>query len=296
MKCGTTASIMTYRYIHRLKKKLKGRITLTAVSDEETFGPWGARYLMEHHPEVHGDCCLNGEPSSPYSVRFGEKGPLWIEFTVTTKGAHGAYTHLTESASKLAMALAQDLEAVTKIEAKLPDNVRQVLQRNAATVDKAQGAGASKIVDKVTLNIGVVNAGLKVNIVPGVARIEADIRLPPGVEKPEVMAIIDKVLAKYPSATMKEINYNPPSWCDPGGEMLGHVQANVRELKGFEPEPIVSLGGTDARLWRYINIPAYVYGPPPTGMGSYDEHVEIETFLHIVRTHALSAYDYLSRA
>jgi succinyl-diaminopimelate desuccinylase len=31
-------------------------------------------------------------------------------------------------------------------------------------------------------------------------------------------------------------------------------------------------------------------------MGSYDEHVEIETFLHIVRTHALSAYDYLSRA
>ncbi len=296
MKCGTTASIMTYRYIHRLKKKLKGRITLTAVSDEETFGPWGARYLMEHHPEVHGDCCLNGEPSSPYSVRFGEKGPLWIEFTVTTKGAHGAYTHLTESASKLAMALARDLEAVTAIEAKLPDNVRQVLQRTAATIDKAQGQGASKIIDKVTLNIGVVNAGLKVNIVPGVARIEADIRLPPGVEKPEVMAIVNKVLAKHPYATMKEINFNPPSWCDPGGEMMGHVQANVRELKGFEPEPIVSLGGTDARLWRYINIPAYVYGPPPIGMGSYDEHVEIETFLHIVRTHALSAYDYLSRA
>ena len=60
---------------------------MTAVSDEETFGPWGARYLMEHHPEVHGDCCLNGEPSSPYSIRFGEKGPLWIKFTVRTAGA-----------------------------------------------------------------------------------------------------------------------------------------------------------------------------------------------------------------
>jgi succinyl-diaminopimelate desuccinylase len=31
-------------------------------------------------------------------------------------------------------------------------------------------------------------------------------------------------------------------------------------------------------------------------MGSYDEHVDIEEFLHIVRTHALSAYDYLSRS
>jgi succinyl-diaminopimelate desuccinylase len=296
MKCGTTASIWTYRYIHRLKKKLKGRLTLTAVSDEETFGPWGARYLMEHHPEVHGDCCLNGEPSSPFSVRFGEKGPLWIEFTVATRGAHGAYTHLSESASKLAMKFGQALEAVTAIEPKLPDNVRQVLERNAATIDKAQGAGAAKIVGRVTLNIGVVHSGLKVNMVPGEAKIEADIRLPPGVEKPQVMTVIDKVLADYPMVTMKEINYNPPSWCDPGGDMLGFVQRNVRELKGFEPEPIVSLGGTDARLWRYRNIPAYVYGPPPSGMGSYDEHVEIETFLHIVRTHALSAYDYLSRA
>jgi succinyl-diaminopimelate desuccinylase len=30
-------------------------------------------------------------------------------------------------------------------------------------------------------------------------------------------------------------------------------------------------------------------------MGSHDEHVEVEEFLHIVRTHALSAYDYLTR-
>ena len=84
MKAGTTASIFTYAYLHRLKDQLKGRLTLTAVSDEETFGPYGARYLMEHHPEVHGDARLNGEPSSPFSVRFGEKGPLWLEITVNT--------------------------------------------------------------------------------------------------------------------------------------------------------------------------------------------------------------------
>src|SRR2546425_12527023 len=51
MKAGTSASIFTYRYLHRLRERLAGRLTLTAVSDEETFGPWGARYLMEHHPE-----------------------------------------------------------------------------------------------------------------------------------------------------------------------------------------------------------------------------------------------------
>jgi len=99
MKAGTTASIMTYCLMSRLLREVGGRLTLTAVSDEETFGPWGARYLMEHHPEVHGDCLLNGEPSGPESIRFGERGPLWIEFTVRAQGAHGAYVHATKSAT-----------------------------------------------------------------------------------------------------------------------------------------------------------------------------------------------------
>ncbi|MBA7709601.1 hypothetical protein ES703_118522 [subsurface metagenome] len=92
---------------------------------------------------------------------------------------------------------------------------------------------------------------------------------------------------------MKELNCHLPSWCDPYGEMVGYLQANVKTLKGFEPAPIVSLGGTDCRLWRYRNVPAYVYGPAPNGMGSFDEYVDIEEFLHVVRTHTLSAYDYL---
>src|SRR5215469_12707270 len=80
MKCGTTASLFTFLYLHELRSSLHGKLTLSAVSDEETFGPWGARYLVEHHPEILGDCCLNGEPSSRHTVRFGEKGPLWLRF------------------------------------------------------------------------------------------------------------------------------------------------------------------------------------------------------------------------
>ena len=39
MKCGTSASIFTFMYLHELRDRLNGRLTLTAVSDEETFGP-----------------------------------------------------------------------------------------------------------------------------------------------------------------------------------------------------------------------------------------------------------------
>jgi succinyl-diaminopimelate desuccinylase len=157
------------------------------------------------------------------------------------------------------------------------------------------GAGASLTVPKVTLNIGVMTGGLKVNMVPGQCRIEADIRLPLGVGKETIMEKVQQIVARYSEVTFEEINFNPPSYCDPYAEMAEILQTNARQLSGVEPVPIVSLGGTDARLWRYRNIPAYVYGPAPTGMGSYDEHVTVDDFLHVVRTHVLSAYDYLIR-
>jgi succinyl-diaminopimelate desuccinylase len=294
MKCGTTASIMTYALLHRIKDRLKGKLTLTAVSDEETFGPWGARYLMEHHKEVLGDCLLNGEPGSPYTVRFGEKGPLWLEFTVRTKGAHGAYTHYSQSASKIAMRLAGELEQVTQIKPEISDNVRRAIEGGRAAMDKAMGEGAGEIVGQVTLNIGRIEGGLKVNMVPGHCRFEADVRLPVGVTKERVMVVVETILARFPEASVREMGSSAPSWCDPDGEMVGILQRNVESLKGFRPTPIVSLGGTDARLWRYANVPAYVYGPFPRGMGAADEHVEVEEFLHVVRTHVLSAYDYLT--
>lgn len=296
MKCGTSASIFTYCYLHRLREHLKGKLTLTAVSDEETFGPWGARYLMEHHKdEVLGDCCLNGEPSGPVTLRFGEKGPLWIKFTVRTPGAHGSYTHLSPSATKIAAKLIQDLEEVTEIPTPGTPEIEKALSEGVEAIERALGQGASKTLQRVTLNIGVIQGGLKVNMIPGLCEFEADFRLPVGYTKEHILPKIREIAARYPEVTMEEINYSEAKACDPFGEMAGIIQENVRSLRGFTPTPIISMGGSDARLWRQRGVPAYIYGPYPYGMGQKDEHVDIEDFLHVVRTHVLSAFDYLSR-
>ena len=151
MKCGTTASISTFLYLHEMHDKLHGQLTLSAVSDEETFGPWGARYLFENHPEVIGDCCLNGEPSSPWTVRFGEKGPLWLEFTVRTSGVHGAYTHLSRSATAIAARIIGELEQLQELPAPEASNLAAALDQAADVIVKAYGPGASKIIRRVTV-------------------------------------------------------------------------------------------------------------------------------------------------
>jgi succinyl-diaminopimelate desuccinylase len=294
MKCGTTASIMTYMLLHRLKGDLTGKLTLTAVSDEETFGPWGARYLMEHHPEVHGDCCLNGEPSGTETIRFGERGPLWVEFTVRTQGAHGAYTHASKSATKVALALAADLEALTRLEARLSDNIQTAVEAGRAAMDQSMGAGAGDLVNRVTLNIGTVRGGAKVNMVPSQCTFEADFRLPCGMTANDLVPKIKAIADRYPEASMQVIGGTDPTWCDPNHAMVEILQKTVQSLGRAKPTPIMSLGGTDARLWRKIGVPAYVYGPSPKTMGSFDEHVDVEDFLHIVRTHVLAAHAYMT--
>jgi succinyl-diaminopimelate desuccinylase len=76
--------------------------------------------------------------------------------------------------------------------------------------------------------------------------------------------------------------------------MVRYIQDNARRVTGVTPKPVVSLGGTDTRLWRYRGVPAYVYGVTPHNMGTFDEHAVIEEFLNTVRVHTLAAYDYLT--
>jgi succinyl-diaminopimelate desuccinylase len=196
MKCGTSASIWTYIFLNRLKEKLKGKLTLTCVSDEETFGPWGARWLIDNEPEVLGDCCLNGEPSSPFTIRYGEKGLLWLTFTVKTPGAHGAYTHVSPSATRIAAKLINELGDLENMVLDIPKDLLQAQKEAEPYFEKGMGSGASKIISKVTLNIGMIKGGLKTNMIPGECTFEADIRLPVGIESEVVMDQIYKIILK----------------------------------------------------------------------------------------------------
>jgi succinyl-diaminopimelate desuccinylase len=297
MKCGTTASLFTYAYLNRIKDQLKGRLTLTAVSDEETFGPWGTRYLMEHHrDEVLGDCCLNGEPSSPYTIRFGEKGPLWLMFKVATRGGHGAYVHVSRNAIAIAVAIMSDLQELAQLAVSEPPELTAALDAAHDGMERAYGKGASNTVRKVTVNLGRISGGVKVNMIASACEFEVDVRAPVGLTHQALIARIDEIVARYPEASYTVQGGSEPNWCAPDADMFGYVRDNAQSISDMNPVTVVSPGGTDTRLWRMRGVTAVVYGPSPKGMGSADEYVTVDEFMHVVKTHVLSAYDYMTAA
>lgn len=300
MKTGTAAGVFAYAYLHRLREHLKGKLTLTCVSDEQSGGKYGTRYLFETIPdEVKGDCCLNGEPSGINNIRFMEKGTLRFRVTVRAPGGHGGYPHLSANPIKIAAAIVGEIERFHGRRAPMPTDIAAALDTPEAIAgtNRGMGEGAADVVRYITVNPGVIQGGLKVNQIAPDCMVEFDLRIPFGIERDDVLKEVRGIIAAHPEAEMEifDAHSYPPSAADPNGEMVRILQDNVKALKGFTPVPLSSLGGSDSRYWRYAGIPAYLYGPSPVSMGRRDEHVTVDEFLHIVTTHVLSAFDYLRK-
>ena len=299
MKAGTAASIIAYTYLRRFKEHLRGSVGLTVVSDEETGGHFGAKYLLDSDPRWLGDCMLNGEPGGLNSIRFAEKGTLRLTFEVKTPGAHGAYVHRSESATIIAAMLIMRLSEVEGLRPALPENLAAYLRRSDVRerIDQVMGPGTCEIITKPTLNIGKLNGGLKVNMIPDRCVFEADIRLPVGLDAREVLELIGGILKGFPQVTMsvQEAASNPANVCAHDHRMVRLLANNAKSLTSVQPLAVPGIGATDCKFWRYRKVPAFVYGPSPAGMAMANESVSVDEFITVLKTQAMSAWDFLAR-
>ncbi|KAI3391316.1 hypothetical protein diail_7604 [Diaporthe ilicicola] len=309
MKAGTAASVIAFGYLHRYREHLKGSVGLCAVSDEETGGKFGTKWLLTHDEDGNelgpgerskwaGDVVINAEPGGLTTIRFAEKGTLRLTFTVDTgPGAHGAFTHLSKSATRIAAELISDLAVVEAIVPDLDSGLREYLEREDVreAIDDCMGEGAADIAMKCTLNIGTLHGGLKVNMIPGHCVFEGDIRMPLGLKADHVMDVIHQVLENYPEAKVdiQTAASNPAAACAHDHPMVDILARHAQRVTGRRPLAIPSMGATDCKFYRYRGIPAYVFGVPPDTMGAKNESVSIEDFLSVVKTHVLAAWEYL---
>ena len=300
MKAGTAASIIAFTLLKKRSGQLKGSVALAAVSDEETGGQWGTRYLLENFGDKwKGDCAVNGEPGGLSSIRFGEKGTLRITFTIITKGANGAYAGLvSRGANIIASQLIVKLLDIEQIKPHPPEELRKHFESDLArqVADDIMGTGAANLLVKPTLNIGVIHGGVKVNTVPEQCVFEADIRLPIGLDASYVLDFINNILKDFPEASYKiqTAASNRANWCTADHPFARAIATCAAETTGTEPVMLTGLGGTDCKFYRYAGVPTYVYGPSPKGMGGQGEAVSIDEFLAVVKTHTLAVFDHLT--
>ena len=193
-----------------------GALKLVFVSDEETGGDVGARWLTETHPDkVRCDFLLNegaGEvfeygARRRYGVCCGEKGIFRFNVTALGTAGHASMPRLGDNALlKLAPvlnALAHQPESFELTDA--PAEMLRVLGEDPGDLStammhiEAEEPRLRTMVEPmlgVTLTPTMTSASTKMNVIPSRAQVRIDCRVPPGLGEEAVWRRIHQVLGE----------------------------------------------------------------------------------------------------
>jgi succinyl-diaminopimelate desuccinylase len=226
---------------------------------------------------IQGDAALVGEPTDLQPV-IAHKGALWLRVSTLGKSAHSARPHLGVNA----------IEKMMKL----------ISQLNSIPLKKEH-----PLLGKPTLNVGKIQGGTKINIVPDRCEIEVDRRMLPNEKKEEVLKEMKEALESLQlqdpafQYQMEEIDFAEPSEVNPGEEIVKTGIEAIQEVMGEKPPLRAFSGFTDSRF--YINqchIPTLIFGPGGTNqVHTRDESVEVEALVHAAHIYALILINYLSK-
>jgi acetylornithine deacetylase/succinyl-diaminopimelate desuccinylase family protein len=277
MKSGIASFIHALSTIERSKIPLhQGAVVLHLVSDEESHGHQGMEFLTQREG-IQGDAALVGEPTDLQPV-ITQKGALWLRIRTIGKSAHGSKPHLGVNAVEKMMKLIERI--------------------NFIPLKKEH-----PLLGKPTLNIGTIQGGTKVNIVPEGCEIEVDRRMLPGEKKEEVLGEIKEILDSLQSQDplfqyrMEEIDFAEPSEVDPDEEIVKMGVEAIQNVMGRKPMLRGFSGFTDSRFYvNQCHIPTLIFGPGGVDQShTMDESVAVDALVHAAHIYAMILVDYLSK-
>jgi succinyl-diaminopimelate desuccinylase len=277
MKSGIASFIHALSILERSETPLhQGAVVLHLVSDEESHGHQGTGFLTQRE-RIQGDAALVGE-STGLQPMIAQKGALWLRMLTIGKSAHGSRPHLGVNAVEKMMKLIEGL-CFLPLEKDHP------------------------LFGKPTLNIGTIQGGTKVNIVPGDCVIEVDRRMLPGERKEDVLREIKEMLDSLQSQDpffqyrTEEIDFAEPSEVDPEEKIVKIGVEAIENVMGKKPLLKGSSGFTDARF--YINrchIPTLIFGPGGVDQPhTTDESVDVDALVRAAQINATILVEYLTK-
>lgn len=294
MKGGIAASITALALLAAHPALWRGEAVLTLAGDEESMGPLGTKWLMDHVPEATGDAVIIGDAGSPRVLRFGEKGFLWIEVEAEGRASHGAHVHLGVNALDRLCAALDAVRGLRALRPEAPPAVTAAIAAARPISEPLSGAGEAEVLGSVTVNIGRIEGGTSTNLVPASARAGIDIRLPVGLGCATAEAALSAALDGREGIAWRILRRFEPNHTDPEHELVRRAASAATDILGTPCAINMRVGGSDARWFRMAGLPTIVYGPTPHNMGGADEYVLVEELRQVAQVHALAALDFLA--
>ncbi|MEU3840506.1 M20/M25/M40 family metallo-hydrolase [Streptomyces sp. NPDC028635] len=257
-------------------------IVVAFTADEEASAEDGSGFLADRHPHLFEGCTEgvsesgaftfhDGSGRQIYPIAAGERGTGWLKLTARGRAGHGSKVNRENAVTRLAA-------AVTRIgehswPTRLTPTVRAALTELAALygvepdlddVDALLGklGPAAQLVEATIRNSAnptMLDAGYKVNVIPGEAVAHVDGRYLAGHEE-EFRATLDDLTG--PDVDWEFHHREVALQAPVDSPTYARMRAAVEE---FAPEghvvPYCMSGGTDAKQFSRLDITGYGFAP-----------------------------------
>ncbi|MFB7636103.1 M20/M25/M40 family metallo-hydrolase [Streptomyces sp. NPDC056149] len=266
----------------RTGRKPPRDIVLAFLADEEAGGTYGARYLVDNHPdlfegvteaisEVGGFSFTVNENLRLYLVETAQKGMHWMKLTVAGTAGHGSMIHRDNAITELSEAVGRlgryDFPVrVTKTLRSFLDELGDALgtELDPENMDEtlAKLGGIAKLIGaslRNTANPTQLGAGYKVNVIPGEATAHVDGRFLPGYEE-EFLADLDRILG--PRVRREDVHADKALETTFDGALVDAMQSALQaEDPIARAVPYMLSAGTDAKSFDDLGIRGFGFAP-----------------------------------
>lgn len=296
MKGGVAGLLFTVALFARLRIPLAGQLSLLLVADEETGGEFGVPWVLDQGL-ITGTAALIAEPSSRLNPTIGQKGSCWFEFTVKGVPGHGSLSPLNgDSAIVKACKGIQALQKLWELKPDIPEEEQRIINITKKYIREREPKDLSDIIDHVSVNIGTIQGGTKVNMVADGCTVQVDSRVPFGLDYTEVLAEANRLLREAGIETeVKPFGfYGNANWTSDNDEIVDLVVKNIAKVTQEDAYGVLQWASSDARYFRRHGIPVLQYGPAElSGIHSFNERVPIQNLIESAKVYALTALEYL---
>lgn len=312
MKSGVAMLLATFLRFAVADDPPAGDLLFLAVSDEESGGDDGLRFLVEEHPELFADVEYALGEFGGFSFEFGgietypiqtnEKQVCWLEATFRGESGHASLPTAGTAVGKMARFLAAldgerlpvhitvTAEAmINAIADALDDEEQAVMYRALLDPDQTDAVldamgPEGRMLDAIlhnTVNATMVHGGDKENVVPEEVTVFMDCRLVPGQEPPDVIAEIEAVTGVDDvDFEVIRFDHGPPE-ADLG--LFDDLAAVLEDATDGVAIPLLMFGATDGRHLAAVDVQSYGFIPMQLGdlpflglVHSGDERIPVE--------------------
>jgi acetylornithine deacetylase ArgE len=228
---------------------------VSAVDEEHA-----CRGVLKLRENLQASAAVVGEPTQMRMV-VASKGCLRARIVIQGKAAHSSRPELGVNAITQMARLLKEMEI---------ENERLVSRKHW-------------LVGSPTLNIGLIEGGTQVNVVPATCTITFDRRLIPGEDPDVVEAEYRELLERFQAANPElKAEMEKPMLKDwpletPLNSSIVRCVGEILRASGLNPEPCGVPFGSDASKLAQVNIPSIVLGPGSIDAAhSADEYVELD--------------------